>query len=86
MCPCENPQKRRIIIQNGRQKEVAVIAYVTVPIATGYKKCNHAMAVKKEAWKNLSRQVSHEMNVEKSSILQMIGDQLKLTTNNAPFC
>ena len=30
-------KKRRIIIQNGRQNEAAIITYVTVPIATGYK-------------------------------------------------
>ena len=39
-CGCamsENPRKRRIIIQNGRQNEVAVITYVMVPIVTGYK-------------------------------------------------
>ena len=37
MWPCESPQKRRIVIQNGRQNEVAVVTYVTVPIVTGYK-------------------------------------------------
>ena len=30
-------KKRRIIIQSGRQDEVTVITYVTVPIATGHK-------------------------------------------------
>ena len=30
MWPCENPQKRRIVIQNDRQNEVTVITYVTV--------------------------------------------------------
>ena len=33
----ENPQKRRIMIHNGRQNKVAVITYVAVPIVTGYK-------------------------------------------------
>ena len=39
MWPCENPQNenRRIVIQSGKQNEVAVITYVTVPIVTGYK-------------------------------------------------
>ena len=37
MWPCENPQKRRIVVQNGKQNEVAVI---TVSI-------EHAVAVKK---------------------------------------
>ena len=32
MRPCENPQKKRIVIQNGRQNEFAVITYVTVPV------------------------------------------------------
>ena len=37
MWSCESPLKRRIVIQNGRQNEVAVVTYVTVPIVTGYK-------------------------------------------------
>ena len=36
MWPC-HPRKRRIVIQNGRQNEVAVITYVMVPVVTGYK-------------------------------------------------
>ena len=40
---CKNPQKRRIVIQNGRQDEVAVITYATESF-------EHAVAVKKEAW------------------------------------
>ena len=34
---CENPQKRRFVIQNGRQNKVVVITYVTVPTIMGYK-------------------------------------------------
>ena len=37
MWPCQKPQKRCIIIQNGRQNEVPVITYVTVPTVTGHK-------------------------------------------------
>ena len=37
MWPCKNPQKRWIIIQNGRQNQVAIIMYVMELIVTGYK-------------------------------------------------
>ena len=30
---CENPQKRRIVIQNDKQNEVAVITYAAVSIS-----------------------------------------------------
>ena len=37
MHPWKNPQKSCIVIQNGRQNEVAVIMYVMVLISMGYK-------------------------------------------------
>ena len=43
-------KKRGIVIQNGRQNEVVVITYVTVPIATGYKENKACRGGKKEAW------------------------------------
>ena len=43
MWPCDNPHKKRTVIQNGRQNEVALITYATVSI-------EHVVAVKKEAW------------------------------------
>ena len=53
--PCGYPQKRRIVIQNGRQNEVAVITYVKVPIATGYKE-------------NKACHDGHEMKIKESFI------------------
>ena len=37
---CKNPQKRRIVVQNGRQNKVVVITYAMVSI-------EHAVVVKK---------------------------------------
>ena len=37
MEPCENPQKRCNIIQNGKQNKVALMTFLTVQIVRGYK-------------------------------------------------
>ena len=47
MWSCESPQKRRIVIQNGRQNEVAVVTYVTVRLSRVTKKVKYTVAVKK---------------------------------------
>ena len=50
MWPCENLQKRRIVIQNGRQDEIAVIMYATLSIEHAVAVKIHAVVVKKEMW------------------------------------
>ena len=37
MWHCENHRKKVSYFKNGRQNEVAVITYITVPIVTGYR-------------------------------------------------
>ena len=72
MWPCENPQKRCIVIQNGRQNEVALITYVTVPIVTSYKENKTCRGGKKGGMAKI--------NSGESAMKQKIGDQLQLTT------
>ena len=50
MYPWENPQKRCIIIQNGRQNKVAVIMYVMVLISMDYKKNKTCSGGKNSGW------------------------------------
>ena len=45
----ESP-KKTIVIQNGRQNEVAVITYATVSIEHALAVKIHALVVKKEVW------------------------------------
>ena len=56
MYPWKNPQKSCIVIQNGRQNEVAVIMYVMVLISIGCKE-NKTCSGGKKRWhgKNLQQ-------------------------------
>ena len=56
MYPWKNPQKSCIVIQNGRQNEVAVIMYVMVLISMGCKE-NKTCSGGKKRWhgKNLQQ-------------------------------
>ena len=50
MWPCENPQKRCIVLQNGRQNKVVVIMNAAVLTEHAVAVKIHAVMVKKEAW------------------------------------
>ena len=67
------------MIQNGKHNEITVITYVIAPITMGYKENKACRCGKKEGVANVLWRVSHEMNIEESSIWHTIGDQLKLT-------
>ena len=75
---CKNFENKAIVIQNGQTLFYCKRVFTTKPIATGYKENRTCRGGKKRSAAKICGCQS-VMNIEESSIPQMIRYQLKLT-------